>query len=225
MSRTEILKFIKENDQDLLLDYYNKSYEKLTSLNSKIDRLTLYLVIVAFFYFISSGKSIQSFQVGPVSIADINIIIKILPVLFSYILLDIVITSGHKAEVFRLVKFIAMSIYKHDYSFKDLEDTKHSGIIRILMPFSYSTEISKFKTEKVHILQALFGFIILSPLAILIFVPFCLEYYMLKDIYRSYGDPLSKISFYLSLWITGLLVFYILSNAIKSIKEQREDLD
>ncbi|HXI00631.1 MAG TPA: hypothetical protein VNI52_10195 [Sphingobacteriaceae bacterium] len=225
MSRQEILKFIEENNHDLLLDFYNKTYEKLKSLNSSIDRLTLYLIIVAFLYFISSGKSIQSFQVGPVSIADISVIVKILPVLFSYILLDIVITSGHKAEVFRIVKFIAMSIYKHDYNFKDLEDTKHSGIVRILMPFSYSIEFSKFNTEKVHILQALFGFIILSPLAILIFGPFYLEYYMLREIYNTYSDFFSKICFYLSIWIIGLLIFYMLSNMIKSIKEQRQDLE
>ena len=40
MSKKEILKFITENDNEHLIDYYNKSYNKLKDLNSRIDNVS-----------------------------------------------------------------------------------------------------------------------------------------------------------------------------------------
>lgn len=46
MKKQEILKFIAENQNEKLLDYYDKCYEKLRELNQRIDQLTLYLIII-----------------------------------------------------------------------------------------------------------------------------------------------------------------------------------
>lgn len=43
MNRQDILKFIAENQNEKLRDYYDKCYEKLRELNNRIDKLSLYL--------------------------------------------------------------------------------------------------------------------------------------------------------------------------------------
>lgn len=225
MNRKEILKFISENNNEHLLDFYNKSYDKLKDLNSRIDKLTLYLIVVVFLYFITSTATIQQFQVGPVFISDISVIVKLLPLLFSYLLFDLVVTSGHKAEVFMVVKFISMSLYKQDINHKDLDLNRHNSITRLIMPFSYSTELSKFQSQKPSVFQSLFGLIVFLPLLVLLFAPFYFEYYMLKVIYlKYYNDNLGKASFYLSIWTILILFYYLVNNAIKSFRENKNEL-
>ena len=226
MNRQEILKFIVDNnDSHHLLDYYNKTYDKLKEINTRIDKLTAYLIIVVFVFLITSKSSIQSFQVGPISINDITIIIKLLPILFSYLLTDLVVSSSHKGELFMTVKLISMSLYKQDINHKDLDNHKHNLITRLVMPFSYSMELSKLNSDKVSVIQALFGFIIILPVLSLIFLPFYFEFYMIRDIYRNYmTDNLGKISFYLSIWITLLMIYYLVITAIKNINDQKIEM-
>jgi hypothetical protein len=65
MNRKIALKFIKENDNIQLLDFYNKAYDKLKDLNKRIDRISLYLLIIVLLYFLISKSNISSFQIGP----------------------------------------------------------------------------------------------------------------------------------------------------------------
>lgn len=200
-------------------------YDKLTELNKRIDKLTGQLILVVFFYLITSKTTIQSFQVGPITINDVSIFGKLLPILFSYLLFDVVVTSGHKTEVFMTVKLISLSLYRQEINHKELELNRHGLFTRLLLPFSYSTELSKLITEKVNIVQALFGFIIFLPVLSLIILPFFLEYYMLKDVYQHYySDTLGKVSFYLSIWISLLTIYYLVNNAVTNFRDQRAEL-
>jgi hypothetical protein len=151
MNRQEVLKFIQENQNEKLLDFYDKTYQKLNDLNRSIDKLTLYLILTVLVYFIASGASVSSFQVGPVTISDVSIITKILPVLFAYLLLDLVIKSLHKGEVFTIVKLIFLAIYKQEISHKELENDRNNLFTRIILPFSYNTELTKFSSQKLSV--------------------------------------------------------------------------
>jgi hypothetical protein len=226
MNRQEILKFIVDNDEnEHLLDFYNKTYEKLKEINKRIDKLTAYLIIVVFVFLITSKSSIQSFQVGPISINDITLIVKLLPILFSYLLTDLVVSSSHKGELFMTVKLISVSLYKQDIDHKHLGNHKHNLITRLVMPFSYSMELSKLNSDKVSVIQALFGFFIILPVLSLIFLPFYFEFYMVRDIYSNYmTDNLGKISFYLSIWIMALMLYYLISTAIRNIKDHKLEI-
>jgi len=58
-----------------------------------------------------------------------------------------------------------------------------------------------------------------------LFLPFYFEYYMLINIYVKYfGDTLGKVSFYLSIWTILLLLYYLINNARKSLRENKEEL-
>lgn len=226
MNRKKILTFISENDNELLLNFYDKTFNKLIELNKRIDRLTGQLIIVVFLYLITSESVIKSFQIGPIEITDITIFIKLLPVLFSYLLFDIIITAGHKIDVFMTVKLISISLYKQDVLHKELESNRHGLFTRILLPFSYSIELSKLSSEKPNIIEAIFGFIIFLPLLLIIFLPFFFEYYMLKEVFLHYfNDLLGKISFYLTIWIIALTLFYIIKHVFSSYKDQKEELN
>lgn len=122
-----------------------------------------------FVFLISSKSSIQSFQVGPISINDITIIVKLLPILFSFLITDLVACSGHKGDVFMAVKLISMSLYKQDIDHRNFDNHKHNLITRLVLPFSYSIELTKLNNEKISMFQAVFGFIIILPFLALIF--------------------------------------------------------
>ena len=224
MNRQLIIKFITDNNNELLLDYYDKTYDKLKDLNSRIDRLTLYLIVVVFIFFIASKSSIQSFQLGPISIVDISIVVKLLPLLFSFLLFDLAVTSGHKSEVFMAVKLISLSLYKQEINHRELDTHKHNFITRLILPFSYSTELSKFNTDKVYSFQALIGFFLFFPFLAFLFLPLWIEFYMLRDIYLNhYKDTLGKLCFWFSIWTFLIMLYYFISNMIKGAKDQQEE--
>lgn len=91
MLKEDILKFIMENQDEKLMDFYNKTYEKLNDLNRRIDRISLLLGMIVLIYFIASKATISSFSIGPVTISDISLISQILPILFGWLLLDLAI--------------------------------------------------------------------------------------------------------------------------------------
>jgi hypothetical protein len=225
MNRQDILKFISENQNEKLLDYYDKCYDKLKDLNKQIDKLTLYLIIIVFLYFIASSTSISSLQLGPASISDISLLLKVIPVLFAFLLLQIVIISSQKAELFAVVKMIFLANYKQDVSHKELDNEHNNLFTRLLLPFSYSTELLKFNTKKSNLLNSCLGAILVLPLLTLIFLPFYFEYYMLKIIWESfYSQTLGKATFWLSIWIIAYLIYYIINNAVENYRDKRKEI-
>jgi hypothetical protein len=222
MLKEDILKFIIDNQDEKLMDFYNKTYEKLKDLNRKIDRLTLFLGIIVLLYLVASKATIASFSIGPVSLSDISLIVKLLPILFAALLLDLAITSGHKAELQTTVKFIFLSLYKQEVDPKDLEDGKLNLFSRIIMPFSYSSELLKFSSSKVSILSGCFGTILFVPLLSFILLPFYFEFYMLREIYLNhYNSTVGKISFYLSIWLMLTVIYYYLNTTILAFRYQK----
>lgn len=225
MNRKEILKFITENQNDRLLDYYDKCYEKLRDLNRQIDKLTLYLIIVVFLYFIASNTTISSLQIGPANISDISLLLKIIPVLFAFILLQIVVISSQKAELFTIVKMIFLANYVQEVNPKHLNNEYNNVFTRLLLPFSYSTEFLKFNTTKESNLNSCIAALLVLPLLSLLFLPFCIEIYMLQVIWNNYyGQTLGIISFWLSIWIMLYFVYYFITNAIHNYQDNKDEL-
>ena len=223
MRKEELIKFINDNQGPYLIDFYNKAYDKLKSLNQRIDKLSLYLLVLVFIYFISSKSAISSFSIGPISMSDISLITILIPLLFSWVLLDLVMTSSQKSELFTTVKFLFLNIYKQPFTSKDLEVGRFNAFTRIILPFSYSSEISKFSSGKISLSMGCLGIIIFLPILFVLLLPIYFEYYMLKEIYNNHFNlTISKISFYLSIWLILVTIYYMVNNARLSIKEMRE---
>jgi len=223
MTKEEILKFISENQGEQLLDFYDKTYEKLKDLNRRIDKISLFLIVLVFLYFIASSATISSFSIGPIAISDISLISQLIPILFAWQLLDLAITSGHKSELHTTVKFLFLSIYKQDVNPKDLETGGFNVFTRIILPFSYTHELSKFsKEKKINIAIGCLGGLLVIPLLLLIFLPFYFEYYMLKEVYfKYYSTTFGKLSFYSSLWIIAMVFYYYINTTFLALKNYK----
>jgi hypothetical protein len=52
IDKEKLIKFIIDNKQNDLKDFYDKSYTKLQSLNTRIDRITLTLIVTVTVYFL-----------------------------------------------------------------------------------------------------------------------------------------------------------------------------
>ena len=209
MTKDEFLDFLLDNNNELILDYYNKVYDKLKYVNERIEKKSLFLIFIAFIYLISTNAHYESINIGPITIKDIKIITQILPILFSYYILEIIIISNHKAELLTTLKLMSFSIYKQNYTSENLKPISNNFITRILLPFSFSSEISKFVIGQMNILESLIGFILYLPSLLIFISPIVILVLMLRDIYINYFDTLGKISLFFSIWIISFTIFNI----------------
>jgi hypothetical protein len=222
MNKTDLIKFITENQGEPLQDFYDKMYEKLQLLNKKIDKLTFYLIVIIALYLITSKAGVSSFQIGPITFSDISIIPKLLPILFSAILFDLIITSAHKSEIYTTVKFIFLSIYKQEINAKDLEDGTNSLFTRIFLPFSYTTELSRINSSTGCVLGAFLGILLVLPLFVIVLMPFYFQCYMIYDLFaKYYNDTLGKICFWISIWLSASTIFYFSNNFYKNFRDAK----
>lgn len=226
MNYQKTLEFITNNQHTDLKDFYDKSYEKLKELNKRIDRLTISLLVVVLVYFLLAKTSIESFSIGPFSIKDIGVIGQLLPVLFAYLLFDLLISSIHKTEVLITVKMLFLSMYVQDVEPSDFDAVKNKlgFFTRILLPFSFTTELSRLVSGKTPFGLGCLGILLALPLLSLYLLPFVLEYFMLKELYsKGYIETIGKISFYLTIYINLVLIFYyikVVFNNYKDLKDQ-----
>jgi len=220
MNHKQILKFIADNQHNDLKDFYDKSYGKLQELNKRIDKTTLSLLIVVLIYFLLAKSSVESFSIGPFSIKDIRVIGQLLPVLFAYLLFDLVISFIHKTEVLMIVKFLFLTLYEQGIVPADFNKNKNNVFTRILLPFSFTTDLSRLFAGKTPVVMGCLGIILTLPVLALYVLPFYLEYYMLKGIFdNSYNETLGRISFYLAIYINIMLIFYYVKVALSNYQD------
>lgn len=216
MNNDQLIKFITDNQTNDLKDFYDKSHAKLQDLNKRVDKTTLYLIVVVLIYFLLAKSSIESFAIGPFNVKDISAIGQLLPVVFSYLLFDLVICSNHKSEVYMTVKFLFLTLYQQKIELSDLHKNKNNLFTRILLPFSFTTELSRLTVGRTPIVMALIGIVLALPTFAFYILPFVAEYYMLVGLLDSQFDAIGKISFYATIYINMLLIFYFLKVAINN---------
>ncbi len=211
MTRQEILKFIEDNQVERITDYNNKLYSKIKDLNQRNDRLTLFLIVIVFIYFLTLSQSFTSILVGPISIKDLTVISKLIPVLFAYFLLEFALLNGHRAEVMKTVKWIHLSLYKQEPNKKDYIEGQYSPFVRLLLPFSRWTELYELNNDKP---LGCIGIILLIPMIIFLILPFYFEYISIKFVFEHYwNDWIGKISIILSTWIMLITLYHYIKLA------------
>lgn len=227
MNHREILNFIEDNQHNNLndlKDFYDKSYAKLQELNKRIDRTTLYLIVVTLIYFLLANSSVSGFTIGPFTINDISIIAQIIPVVFAYLLFDLMISSIHKTEVYITVKMLFLSFYIQEIKIEDFDKNKNNFFTRVLLPFSFTTDLSRLFTGKTPVMVGCFGIMIALPVLALYILPFYFQFYMLKDIYdKFYHHTFGKISFFLTLYINLVILFYYIKVVINNYHDKKAE--
>ena len=204
-TQTEILKFITDNSEEKLLDYFEKVCDKQKELNERINKISLYFILSALLFFILPFTINANIQVGPLTVTDKSIIYKLLPLFYSYISLEFAIVTNNKGEVMKILKLLSVHLYKqkvdNDY-FKN--PYRLNFFSRVVIPFSFWTELNNSLDKKV----GCFGAILLLPALIVMVLPFYFEFVALKFIILNYwADWITKFSVIVSAWVI-LITFY-----------------
>lgn len=219
MHPKSVSEFIENIDESKLQDLYDKTYNKVQNLENRTKTLITYTIIIILLYFISSNVIIESFQIGPVSISDISVMTKLFPIIFSYLIYELVANSAHKSEVNSTLSFIFFKINK-----THIDDKKTDrNLSRIFLPYATWNEALRINIFG-KIGCFFISIIILLPIFSLIILPIYFEYILLKDLFLNYfNDAFGKISFFLSLWLSFISLWYFVFLMINNFKENKKN--
>lgn len=219
--RDAILKSIEGKDDSFIIDYTNKIFENLKELNSKEEKYSLYAVIVVFLYYLLLHKTtVESINIGPISIKDITVVAKILPLVFVYIIFNLRTISTHKKDVLYTIKTLSEKLFNQKPLAEMNKEIGNTFVTRTYLPYTFSNSMSKIFPTKPHVIEALIGFPLLLPTLLIGLVPYGIIITMLVDLYKNQMvDVLGIASFWLTIWALLLMFYYIVMNVIKSNAE------
>lgn len=223
MKREDELNFVSDiADENIIIELYNRTYNNLENLNEKVDKFTLYLAVIILVFFISSNIYIENFSIGIITIKDISVLMKILPVIYFQLLYMIITMSYHKSELYFAVKKLGRKIYQNNYDNPKLYPFQNNFIDRISLPFSFSSFGNQLVLKEGGIGNALMGIFIAIPALIGALSTFVIGIYMIKNIYYlHFNDFLGKLSFFYSIWMVLFIVYTI---SVGARKNNGEDL-
>lgn len=224
--REDILKIIDGKDEGFIVDFSNKIFENLKELNSKEEKHNLYAVIVVFLYYLMLYKSsVESVSIGPITINDITIVAKILPLVFVYIIFNLRTISSHKKDVLFTIKTLSEKMFNQKAMDQTYKELGNNFITRTYLPYTFSNSVSKILSPKPHIIEAIIGFPLLLPIIVVGALPYFVTISMLIDLYNNHmNDLLGKTSFWLTIWAFLLMIFYTVLNVLKSRTEEKENI-
>lgn len=144
-----IVKKIKKSKRE----YYNeKLIEKSNSLNNQLNFRLLYMIsIVILFYSINNSK-FEGFDLGFFEIKDADLLNKLIPLGFAYLLLDFVLLLIHKEEISDLTDILSQKLFVNGVKIKNIKlSNRHfyfsDKVSKLIRPFSYQNEINEYLSE------------------------------------------------------------------------------
>jgi hypothetical protein len=179
------------------------------------------MIVTLFIYFFSSKAIISSLQFGPISIKDLSIVIKIIPILFSLLLVAHSMIFNHRQEVQLTANKLFFNLYKNRQDDSEFKFTQINVFSRIVMPFSYLSEVFKLTAKNFSTTNVVILIILMIPYFFIAIIPLGFEIYMLKSLLATYSnDIFTKVSFILSIWISIIYVYVTVNETINLKKEK-----
>ena len=222
MDNIELTDFLTNNDESTVSDYSKNLIENLKDLNVKEEKHNLWILIMVFLYLILSNSKIESFSVGPISINDISLIGKILPLIFTYILFSLRTISSQKRETIEALKFLSEKQFNLIPENVVEKQIGIKTIVRLYLPYSFTNSIMKLFKKKPNVIEALFGFPLLLPVLAIASAPYVIIVLMLIDLWQnSMNDFLGKSCFWLTIWLTLIMLFYMIKNVANIVEESK----
>lgn len=210
----KIKKFIDETEEAELKDYSEKLIDNLKEMNDKEDKFQIWFVFLLLLYLLTKSSHMESVDLGIITLTDISVISKLLPLAMAYIFFNMITLTNHKQDVMMALNIISEKKFKQEQLKRGDKIFSRSFIIRLFFPYSFSNAISSIGTEKSSILHALFGFLLLIPTLFVAFIPYCIYVFMIIDVYKNYTDDfLGWISFLGSAWVFLLILFFMFAKA------------
>lgn len=203
------MEFVQNNAGERIIGYYDKLYNKAEDLGKRNNRLSLYMIILGAGYFLITKSTFSTLQLGPLSVNDFTLFTKLTPPLFSYFLLEFAVVNSHRAELLKTLKWLNLSIYKHDITVRDLDDSYYNFFTRLSLPFSIWQDLMKVNDKKETLGWG--GVVIFLPLIGIVLLPFYFEFIAIRAVITNFwGDWTGKASVIVSVWLMlATLYFYL----------------
>lgn len=219
MKNLEIKKILLENTDDKLSEYLSILLDKCKEIAKESNVIALFMLILILLYYMADFSQLESLQIGPVGIKDINSIKIFIPLVFSFLIFRYIVLSAHKAELHKIIKEFSTEYFNFEDPLS--EDVLHmDDFTRSLLPFSIYSEIGKL-SHKGKSKFGCFGAILTIPISAIAIVPFVLEYYWIKEFIMQF-DSLNftqKSSVVLSIWVSIISIYYFIHTMIIGVRE------
>lgn len=210
------LKRIAENENQRYVDSYLKGVIKnLETLLKEEGKYMTWSFLVVFFFLLFTQADISAVKLGFVEIKDLDIIPKVLPVIYIYIIFNLEVMKDHKIDLQKTVTFVANIMYKQQPSNNFLVHYTANTSIHALHPYNFDDQIAKLMHQKAKGLNNVFNYIFNFIVKIIGTLPYLFTIYMLYFLRTEYYDSLiGKIGFWLTILMTMALVIFLVKHAL-----------
>lgn len=215
----EIKNILKQNTDEKLNQYFVILLDKCKDIAKESNIIALFMLVLILLYYMTDFSQLESLQIGPVGIKDVNSIKVFIPLVFAFLIFRYIVLSAHKAELHKIIEQ-----YTSDYF--DFEDPYSQDVLhmddftRSVLPFSIFSEINKL-SHKGKSKFGCFGAILIFPITAIAVIPFVLEYYWIKEFINQFSNLnfTQKSSIVLSIWIMTISIYYFIHTMIIGAKE------
>lgn len=220
MEEKDIIEIIYSGNNEKIINHLNILIEKSKSLAKESDYLGILLILIFLLYYIVQYSKLENLQIGPISIEDLNTINIFLPLVFSFVIFRYVLISSHKADINKTVELYSKHFYKINKKELKNGNIMFDDFTRSILPFSIYSELNNLVIKGKSKLGCL-GAIIIFPLTlILIFLPFYIEFLMIKNSLLLWNEInyIGKTSIIFSIWLVIISIYFPIHKMIITIK-------
>jgi hypothetical protein len=196
--------FITTNNENCVKDFHDRLYENLKSLSAKEEKLLLWEIAIIFLYLFAANVKFNNISLGPLSITDTSIIVKILPLIFMFVLYMLHFVTLQKKEALKAFE----TITKERFSNKINDQNTKSFLTRIYNPYDFANSTVHLIRDNSSMKEFVVGIILLFPIIIIGVSPFFIAISMIIDLYKYTTDTIGKISFGIACWFCILIVYH-----------------
>lgn len=221
MKKHEITKILLSNSDEKLSEYLTIILAKCKDIAKESNVIAVFMLILILLYYMTDYSQLDSLQIGPIGINDINSIKVFIPLVFAFLIFRYIVLSAHKAELHKIVEEYSKEYFGFDDEVP--KDVVHlDDFTRSVLPFSLYSEINNL-TNKGKSKLGCIGAILIFPMTAIAIVPFILEYYWIKEFLIKFEELnfTQKSSVILSVWIILISFYYFIHNMIVKVKENK----
>lgn len=209
MKNQEIFDFITSNTVDNLKEYNKRLIDKLDDMTTRMNRVSLWMILCVIVYFLFSASMISSVDAGFMTLTKLDIIPMIIPLFFALIILYFLVLNNHYYELLQASKIISYTIYTNpNLGVMDFTVGYYNDYVRLAQPFSPWTEVQKWRSKgqysKVENLLTL-------PLLLILSFPLFFEFITVERLFTKYWSyEFAKWSAAFSIWISIFCIFWVI---------------
>lgn len=207
--RLELKEFISNSTDDILKEYTEKLYENLKIANQEAEKFWIRFVFIFLVYILIKVSKNQQIDLGIITVQDISLIIKILPLITVYVLINTITIEDTRKELVFSINAILEKRYNLRKNFNIKKTYPTNYVAQLFIPFSKSLSIIHLNEPK--------GFLKFISLIVFIgaffisLMPYFLFLYMLYDCYINYtNDSLGILSFSIAILGAIILLIYLI---------------